>query len=307
MRLVRLAAFAFLLLAPVSTIADPAPIISDFATARPVVARHGMVVSQEAAASRVGLDVLEAGGNAVDAAVAVGFALAVTLPRAGNLGGGGFMLIHRADLGKTVAIDYRETAPAATTKDVFLDANGEADPFKSRWSGLADRRARDGRRARARLAQIRLGQIRLRRTRRSRHRARPAGPDRRRRCRRHAAGRRADSRQTSLVGAHLSEARRRRPAGRRPHRARRSRRDARDDRSAGRGGFLRGAGRAEDRRRRAGGGRAHDDGRSRALSRGRARAGQRDLSRARDRLDAAALFGGRACRSRSSISSRVTP
>ena len=137
MRLVRLAAFAFLLLAPVSTIADPAPIISDFATARPVVARHGMVVSQEAAASRVGLDVLKAGGNAVDAAVAVGFALAVTLPRAGNLGGGGFMLIHRADLGKTVAIDYRETAPAATTKDVFLDANGEADPLKSRWSGLA--------------------------------------------------------------------------------------------------------------------------------------------------------------------------
>jgi len=137
LRLVRLAAFAFLLLAPVSTIADPAPIISDFATARPVVARHGMVVSQEAAASRAGLDVLKAGGNAVDAAVAVGFALAVTLPRAGNLGGGGFMLIHRADLGKTVAIDYRETAPAATTKDVFLDANGQADPFKSRWSGLA--------------------------------------------------------------------------------------------------------------------------------------------------------------------------
>ena len=96
-----------------------------------------MVVSQEAAASRVGLDVLRRGGNAVDAAVAVGFALAVTLPRAGNIGGGGFMLIHRADLNKTVAIDYREAAPAATTKDVFLDANGEADPFKSRYSGLA--------------------------------------------------------------------------------------------------------------------------------------------------------------------------
>ena len=133
----RFVAFAFLLLVPSSTLADPAPIISDFATARPVVARHGMVVSQEAAASRVGLDVLRRGGNAVDAAVALGFALAVTLPRAGNLGGGGFMLIHRADLGKTVAIDYRETAPAATTKDVFLGADGEADPFKSRWSGLA--------------------------------------------------------------------------------------------------------------------------------------------------------------------------
>ena len=59
------------------------------------------------------------------------------LPRAGNIGGGGFMLIYRADLNQTIAIDYRETAPAATTKDVFLDANGEADPFKSRYSGLA--------------------------------------------------------------------------------------------------------------------------------------------------------------------------
>jgi gamma-glutamyltranspeptidase/glutathione hydrolase len=107
------------------------------ATARPVVANHGMIVSQEAAASRVGLDILKRGGNAVDAAVAVGFALAVTLPRAGNLGGGGFMLIYRADLSQTIAIDYRETAPAATTKDVFLDANGGADPFKSRYSGLA--------------------------------------------------------------------------------------------------------------------------------------------------------------------------
>jgi gamma-glutamyltranspeptidase/glutathione hydrolase len=69
--------------------------------------------------------------------VAVGFALAVTLPRAGNLGGGGFMLIHLADGNRTTAIDYRETAPALTTKDVFIDANGEADPFKSRFSGLA--------------------------------------------------------------------------------------------------------------------------------------------------------------------------
>jgi gamma-glutamyltranspeptidase / glutathione hydrolase len=129
------AALVFLCFAPASAIADP--IISPLATARPVVAKHGMIVSQEAAASRVGLDILKRGGNAVDAAVAVGFALAVTLPRAGNLGGGGFMLIYRADLDQTIAIDYRETAPAATTKDVFLDANGEADPFKSRYSGLA--------------------------------------------------------------------------------------------------------------------------------------------------------------------------
>jgi gamma-glutamyltranspeptidase / glutathione hydrolase len=128
------AALAFLCLAPAAA-ADPN--ISPLATARPVIARHGMVVTQEAAASRVGLDILKRGGNAVDAAVAVGFALAVTLPQAGNLGGGGFMLIHRADLKQTVAIDYRETAPAATGKDVFLDANGKADPFKSRYSGLS--------------------------------------------------------------------------------------------------------------------------------------------------------------------------
>jgi len=133
----RLATFVLLVFAPALAAADTTPIISPFATARPVVARHGMVVTQEAAASRVGLDVLRLGGNAVDAAVAVGFALAVTLPRAGNIGGGGFMLIHRADLGRTTAIDYREMAPAATTKDVFLDAKGEADPFKSRYSGLA--------------------------------------------------------------------------------------------------------------------------------------------------------------------------
>jgi gamma-glutamyltranspeptidase / glutathione hydrolase len=125
------------LAAPPAAFADSAPILSDFATARPVVAEHGMVVSQEAAASRVGLEILRRGGNAVDAAVAVGFALAVTLPRAGNIGGGGFMLIHLADRHLETAIDYRETAPAVTTKDVFLDANGEADPFKSRYSGLA--------------------------------------------------------------------------------------------------------------------------------------------------------------------------
>ena len=102
----------------------------------PVVARHGMVASQEARASRIGVAVLEEGGNAVDAAVAVGFALAVTWPPAGNIGGGGFMLIHLADRNEDVAIDYREIAPRATTRDVFLDEKGEADPRKSRDSGL---------------------------------------------------------------------------------------------------------------------------------------------------------------------------
>jgi len=114
-----------------------APKSGDYALAQPVTARHAMVVSQEAVASRVGLDILKRGGNAVDAAVAVGFALAVTLPRAGNLGGGGFMLIYRADLKKTTTIDYRETAPSDATADMFLGVDGQPDPFKSEFSGLS--------------------------------------------------------------------------------------------------------------------------------------------------------------------------
>jgi len=104
--------------------------------AQVATARHGMVASQDQQATRIGLDVLEKGGNAVDAAVAIGFALAVTVPKAGNIGGGGFMLVHLADRNENAAIDYRETAPAATTADVFLGPGGQADPVKSRDSGL---------------------------------------------------------------------------------------------------------------------------------------------------------------------------
>ena len=114
----------------------PAPIITNTARVLPVVARNGMVVAQEKLATHVGIEILKQGGNAVDAAVAVGFALAVTHPQAGNIGGGGFMLVHIAALNETVAIDYRETAPAAMTRDVFLDDKGEADPKKSRDSAL---------------------------------------------------------------------------------------------------------------------------------------------------------------------------
>ncbi len=107
------------------------------APAQTITAGNGMVVAQEQRAARIGIEILDRGGNAVDAAVAVGFALAVTYPRAGNIGGGGFMVIHLGKTGEDAAIDYRETAPAAATEKMFLDANGEADPKKSRDSALS--------------------------------------------------------------------------------------------------------------------------------------------------------------------------
>jgi gamma-glutamyltranspeptidase / glutathione hydrolase len=101
-----------------------------------VAAEHGMVVAQEKLAAQIGADILRQGGNAVDAAVATGFAMAVTYPRAGNIGGGGFMVIHSAERGQDIAIDYRETAPAAMTQDIFLGTDGKPDPAKSRDSAL---------------------------------------------------------------------------------------------------------------------------------------------------------------------------
>lgn len=117
--------------------AQESPIYSLRDRFQPVTAENGMVASQEAVATGVGVDILQNGGNAVDAAIATGFALAVTLPRAGNLGGGGFMLIHMAESGETKALDYREKAPAAAFKDMFLGDDGEPDTEKSRFSGLA--------------------------------------------------------------------------------------------------------------------------------------------------------------------------
>jgi gamma-glutamyltranspeptidase / glutathione hydrolase len=90
----------------------------------PVRARHAMVASQHELASQIGVDVMKKGGNAVDAAVAVGLALAVVYPEAGNIGGGGFMLIRKPS-GETHTIDYREKAPAAAHRDVFVDEKGE--------------------------------------------------------------------------------------------------------------------------------------------------------------------------------------
>ena len=100
-----------------------APVTHGAATPMPVAAAHGMVASSEPIASRVGVDIMKQGGNAIDAAVAVGFALAVTHPFAGNLGGGGFMVIHLAS-GRNTAIDYREVAPGAATRNMYLDAHG---------------------------------------------------------------------------------------------------------------------------------------------------------------------------------------
>ncbi|UTW44592.1 gamma-glutamyltransferase [bacterium SCSIO 12696] len=103
------------------------PAIVDYTTRHhPVIGRGGMVSSQNSLASQVGAQILRDGGNAIDAAVAVGLALAVTLPRAGNLGGGGFMLVHVAEENRTFALDYRETAPAAAHSDMFfeIDENG---------------------------------------------------------------------------------------------------------------------------------------------------------------------------------------
>jgi gamma-glutamyltranspeptidase/glutathione hydrolase len=106
------------------------------ASRAPVRAAHGMVGSTSETASRVGVEIMRRGGNAVDAAVAVGFALAVTYPAAGNLGGGGLMLIRFAD-GRATAIDYRETAPAAATRDMFLDAEGNPVAERSLVGPLA--------------------------------------------------------------------------------------------------------------------------------------------------------------------------
>ena len=108
-----------LLLAALAVVAAP----SVSASTHPVHAQHAIVVSVHELASRVGVEIMQSGGNAVDAAVATGFALAVVHSPAGNIGGGGFMLIRMAD-GKTHFLDYREKAPAAATRDMFLDAQG---------------------------------------------------------------------------------------------------------------------------------------------------------------------------------------
>lgn len=113
---------------------DHTPIISYQERFLPVMAPTGMVASPEQLAAEIGTEILRQGGNAIDAAVATGFALAVTYPRAGNLGGGGFMLIHLASEDRQTLIDYRETAPMAASRDLFLKENGEVDRTREYFS-----------------------------------------------------------------------------------------------------------------------------------------------------------------------------
>jgi gamma-glutamyltranspeptidase/glutathione hydrolase len=131
--------FLLALILAVGALAQVAPVTRppEIPPAQSILAHNGVVTAQESRAARIGVEILDRGGNAVDSAVAVGFALAVTYPRAGNIGGGGFMVIHLAKTGQDVTIDYRETAPAAATATMFLDANGEPDPKKSRDSALS--------------------------------------------------------------------------------------------------------------------------------------------------------------------------
>src|SRR3954451_9528142 len=100
-------------------------LLSDTARLLPAIAERGMVASQEAKATRIGVEIRRQGVNAVDASVAVGFALAVTLPRAGNLGGGGFMLVHLAERNEPVPVAFRATAPAPAPAAMFPGPDGE--------------------------------------------------------------------------------------------------------------------------------------------------------------------------------------
>jgi len=116
---------------------DDAAVIQYNDLQHPVLGAAGMVAAQNHLSAESGARILAAGGNAVDAAIATGFSLAVTLPRAGNIGGGGFMLIHDAANDENIAIDYREMAPLTATRDMYLDENGDVDTNRSRFSHLA--------------------------------------------------------------------------------------------------------------------------------------------------------------------------
>lgn len=125
--------FALLIVILSGSLIGAEPILSGSRSV-PVEGKNGMVVTSHTIATEVALEVLKNGGNAIDAAVTAGFALAVTQPRSGNIGGGGFMLISSEKKQEVVSIDYREKAPAAATRDMFLAKDGKVDPQLSRFS-----------------------------------------------------------------------------------------------------------------------------------------------------------------------------
>ena len=129
--------FSFFLATTLNTANNNLPIIDYNSISHPEIGTGGMVVSQRKMASEVGAEILRKGGNAVDAAVATALALVVVLPRAGNLGGGGFMLVYLEKEKKTIAIDYREMAPLAATRDMFLNKVGNYSKDKARFSLLS--------------------------------------------------------------------------------------------------------------------------------------------------------------------------
>lgn len=135
MRLTRLFLAFLIITSPMRSLAQSesqgGPLIDYGTRFIPAIASRGMVSGPEKLASEAGLAMLKKGGNAIDAAVATGFALAVTLPRAGNIAGGGFMLVHLADANKQVFIDYREMAPAAASRDMFLNEDGTVNKRKA--------------------------------------------------------------------------------------------------------------------------------------------------------------------------------
>ena len=136
--LARLQVIGYLLL-PVAAFAQSAPseIVRYSDLQHPVLGPAGMVAAQNRLSAEAGAAVLAEGGNAIDAAIATGFSLAVTLPRAGNLGGGGFMLVHLADEDENTAIDYREMAPQSATRDMYLNRDEVVDTDRSRYTHLA--------------------------------------------------------------------------------------------------------------------------------------------------------------------------
>jgi len=138
--LVTATALMAVLTVSITATAQTQPLLTYDSLYHPTLAKNGMVVSQEYHASEAGLEMLKAGGNAVDAAVATGFALAVTHPQAGNLGGGGFMMVYLKDQDKTIAIDYREMAPAKAHRNLFIGPDGKVDKqmafFSLKASGI---------------------------------------------------------------------------------------------------------------------------------------------------------------------------